>query len=157
MQPPAETRFTRFSDAGANIGRWPPDSLHMGPRAAQRRGGRATVRGAAFGALLLGARCDAPGEGPKADRGYRRAAPVIAALAHFHADQGQYPDSLPQLVPAYLAAAALAVPDAPQEHYPLGYRRATDQYALSFRYAGPGMNECTYHSAAAAWGCRGYF
>jgi hypothetical protein len=108
----------------------------MGPRAARPRGGRAAVRGAAFGALLVGAWCDAPGEGPKAERGYRRAAPVIAALARFRADHGQYPDSLPQLVPAYLPAAALAVADAPQERYPLGYRRATDQYELSFRYAG---------------------
>jgi hypothetical protein len=49
------------------------------------------------------------------------------------------------------------VPDRPQERYPLGYRRAGGEYELSFRYAGPGMNECTYRSAAAAWRCHGDF
>ena len=117
----------------------------------------AARRAAAVGALLAAAACDAPGEGPKAERGYRRAEPVIGALGRFRTDRGAYPDSLPQLVPAYLPAAALAIPDRPQERYPLGYRRVAGHYELTFRYAGPGMNECAYRSATAAWACRGYF
>src|SRR3954470_14831973 len=40
------------------------------------------------------AACDPPGKGPKAERGYRRSAPVIAALDRYRAEHGQYPDSL---------------------------------------------------------------
>ncbi len=100
--------------------------------------------------------CTSPGEGAKAERGYQRSDPVIAALAEFHEDRGQYPDSLTELVPDYLRADALETPSAPQENYPLEYRRLDHSYELSFRYAGPGMNRCTY-SPLSDWQCRGWF
>jgi hypothetical protein len=124
---------------------------------ALRRGAGAVRLAVAVGALRAAVGCDAPGEEPKAERGYRRAEPVLGALARFRADRGLYPESLLRLVPEYLSAAALAIPDRRQERYPLGYRRVAEQCELSFRYAGPGMNECTYRSATAAWDCRGYF
>jgi hypothetical protein len=125
--------------------------------------GRAALGGCAIGGvvapLLLGlGMCGVPaGRGVHAEAGYRRAAPAIAALARFRAERGHYPDSLSQLVPAYLPASALAVPDHPQASYPLAYRPAPDQYALTFRYVGPGMNECTYRPGAASWDCSGHY
>ena len=110
---------------------------------------------AAVLAVVVG--CDAPGKGSKAERGYRRAAPVVAALARFRVERGQYPDSLSQLVPTFLPEAALALPSHPQEQYPLEYRREADQYGLTFRYVGPGTNECTYRSQADAWDCGGLY
>lgn len=105
--------------------------------------------------LLLGG-CTPPGKGPAAERGYRRSAPVIAALERYRAQHGAYPDSLAALVPGFLADSALRVPDRERERYPLGYRRTVDGYELTFRYAGPGMNTCTY-TPAARWKCGGYF
>jgi len=99
----------------------------------------------------------APGEGPKAERGYQRAAPVIEALQSYHADHGAYPDSLPQLVPDYLAADALALPEHEQERYPLEYRVEAGIYALTFRYVGPGVNECTFRPDGNGWKCSGYY
>ena len=98
-----------------------------------------------------------PGRGAKAARGYQRAAPVIAALAAYQQAQGSYPDSLRQLVPAYLPDSALAVPTRAQERYPFEYRADSGAYELTFRYVGPGMNRCRYRSAARKWSCGGYF
>lgn len=103
--------------------------------------------------LLLLA-CTPPGKGPRAERGYRFATPVINALdRHFQA-HAAYPDSLPQLIPAYLPASALR---APQEGYPFEYRRTPDGYALTFRYTGPGMNKCTWTPVRRSWHCSGHF
>lgn len=101
--------------------------------------------------------CPAPGEGPRAERGYRRSAPVIAALERYRGARGTYPDSLRQLVPAFLPDSTLRVPDRNRERYPLDYRRTPDGYVLTFRYTGPGMNACAYTSAPAEWKCSGYF
>ena len=106
--------------------------------------------------LLLTA-CPAPGEGPLAERGYRRGAPVIAALERYRSERGAYPDSLRQLVPAFLPDSALRVPDRDRERYPLEYQRTADGYELGFRYAGPGMNTCSYTPSTARWKCSGYF
>jgi len=113
-------------------------------------------RAAAAAALLLLAACDPPGKGPRAERGYRRAEPVIQALAAYRAAHGAFPDSLAELVPAHLSAGALAVPRAPRESYPLQYRRTGAGYELTFRYAGPGMNECTWRVPPGEWECGGY-
>jgi hypothetical protein len=107
--------------------------------------------------LVLGACGDPPGKGPKAERGYQRSAPIIAALERYRAERGQYPDSLRMLVPRYLPERALRVPDHPQEHYPLQYQRTATGFELTFRYVGPGMNECTYTPVAKKWDCGGYF
>ena len=97
-----------------------------------------------------------PGRGAKAARGYQRAAPVIAALAEYRRAHGTFPDSLAQLVPAYLPDSALAMPTRAQERYPLEYRADSGGYQLGFRYVGPGMNFCRYHSASRQWSCGGY-
>jgi len=115
---------------------------------------RVTVLGLA--AISLTA-CPAPGEGPKAARGYERARPVIEALGRYREQRGEYPDRLERLVPEFLAADALGMPDAPQERYPLDYAREDTSYVLTFRYAGPGMNHCRYRPGEARWRCGGYF
>jgi hypothetical protein len=101
--------------------------------------------------------CDATGEGPKAERGYSRARPVIDALAQYRHAHGSYPDSLADLVPAFLPARALALPERDQEMYPLEYEPTDSVYVLSFRYVGPGMNVCRYASASGQWRCSGHF
>lgn len=106
---------------------------------------------------LTVAACDPPGKGPRAERGYRRSAPVIAALEQYRAARGEYPDSLRMLVPRYLSESALRVPDGAGERYPLEYGRTAEGFALTFRYAGPGMNECTYTAEARGWRCGGRF
>lgn len=98
--------------------------------------------------------CPPPGKGPRAERGYEAAAPVIDALERHLQERGAYPDSLPQLVPAFLPDSALR---EPHPGYPLRYRRTPDGYALTFRYTGPGMNECTWTPRSREWDCSGYF
>ncbi len=104
-------------------------------------------------ALLLLAACAKPGEGAKADAGYKLAAPVIDALQTYHALEGRYPAALDALVPVYLDTL-------PRETVtgPLQYKLASDGsgYELSFRYTGPGMNVCTY-KPDASWRCYGYY
>jgi hypothetical protein len=106
--------------------------------------------------LLLLAACPGPGpgSGPKAERGYAAATPVIAALERHRELNGAYPDSLPQLVPDLLRAEAL---DPPNAGYPFLYRRTDAGYELRFRWSGPGMNTCTWTPASAAWKCSGYY
>ncbi|HET7230166.1 MAG TPA: hypothetical protein VFJ16_09200 [Longimicrobium sp.] len=107
--------------------------------------------------FALGGCGDPPGKGPKAERGYERSAPVVAALERYRAERGQYPDSLGALVPRHLPESALRVPERRQERYPLEYHRTAAGFELSFRYAGPGMNECTYTPVDRKWGCSGHF
>src|SRR6476661_5422707 len=104
---------------------------------------------AGFSAFAL--MCEAPGEGPKAAHGYARARPVIAALDSFRIVKGAYPDSLAQLVPAFLAASALVPPAASQEHYPFEYTKEPGDFTLAFRYAGPGMNWCSFRASRKTW------
>lgn len=108
----------------------------------------------AAAALAVLTACPPPGKGPRAERGYRLAAPVIDALERYHQAHGVYPDSLPQLVPAFLPSSALR---APVPGHPFRYGRAPDGYTLTFRYVGPGMNECTWTPVSRSWNCSGYF
>ena len=119
------------------------------------RMGAALRRLIPLAALFLCA-CPAPGKGPRAERGFERARPVIEALDRYRAERGAYPDRLEQLVPEFLPAAALAVPRAAKEGYPLEYARQDSTYRLTFRYVGPGMNHCQYQPGAR-WRCGGYF
>ena len=106
---------------------------------------------------LVTVSCDDPGEGRKATRGYARAQPVIDALEAFRSERGSYPESLVQLVPAFLPASALVVPTAAQERYPLEYRADSGKFTLAFRYVGPGMNECSFASVNRQWRCSGHY
>ena len=108
-------------------------------------------------AMLATTSCPAPGEGAKAERGYRRAEPIIGALDRFHADSGHFPATLEGLVPAYLADTALAVPSREQERYPWTYNLEDSSYTLQFRYTGPGSNECTYLGTTKRWECSGLY
>lgn len=104
-------------------------------------------------AFLLGG-CPPPGQGPKAEAGYRRAAPVIDALDRYHQARGSYPETLAALVPEWLPAASEAHPLG------LGYVRHGEHYKLSFSYGGPGVNHCLYDTGAtppSSWQCHGYY
>ena len=101
--------------------------------------------------------CWSRGSGTRRQHGYDRATPIIAALERFHAEHGTYPDSLPELVPNYLAPAAIAVPTAPKEAAPWRYVAETGGYTLEFKYFGPGINFCRYTSRRARWKCGRYF
>lgn len=117
-------------------------------------------RAAAPAALLIAIfalpGCPRPGWGAKAQRGYQRADPVVAALEQYRGDHAGYPGKLSDLIPTYLSPAALQPPDAPQELWPFTYARVDEEYELSFHYAGPGMNTCTYRPSTG-WKCHGAF
>jgi len=94
--------------------------------------------------------CPAPGKGPKAERGYAQAQPIISALDAYHRTKKAYPDSLAQLVPNYLDPVA--------DRAPVEYHKVQDDdYEVSFRYVGPGMNECHYQGSSRTWSCSGHF
>ena len=96
------------------------------------------------------ATCPAPGKGPKAARGYAQARPIINALAAYHRAHNDYPGEVSTLVPGYLDSVAF--------HAPIEYRRLTsDDYEVSFRYVGPGRNDCTYRASVRVWSCSGLF
>ncbi len=124
------------------------------------QGGSPVARSGSWAVIFyLAVACWGPdaGEGPKAESGYRRASVVIDALQRYHSAKRAFPDSLHQLVPDFMPAAALAVPSNPQERYPLEYQRETDGFSLGFRYVGPGMNKCRYSSQSPSWKCSGYY
>jgi hypothetical protein len=100
--------------------------------------------------LLSGLFGPPPGQGPKAEQGYAASAPVIAALAAYYADRQTYPAALEELTPGYLST----VPKP--EQTPLRYTRSEQSYQLEFKYAGPGMNICTY-TPEEGWHCIGYY
>ena len=117
----------------------------------------------------------APGKGRKARSGFRAAAPVIQALEEFREDHKQYPADLGELVPKYLPDhkallvrgkveplhSPRAAESAPQQVDSLldsfWYRQDGDTYDLSFRYAGPGMNHCSYDPKTKTWHSVGYY
>ena len=102
---------------------------------------------------LLVAGCEKPGEGAKADEGYSAARPIIASLNTYHEGAGRYPQGLEALVPVYLAE----VPKGPNgQSFEYRWVAPGTSYSLSFRYAGPGMNVCTY-TPETAWRCYGYY
>jgi hypothetical protein len=92
-----------------------------------------------------------PGEGEKAEAGFRVCQPVIEALAAYEADLGIYPDSLDALSPDYLEDIPETVNDLP-----INYQQEGASYTLSFSYEGPGMNRCSY-TPEENWDCFGYY
>ena len=122
--------------------------------------GRGAGRGLALGALatiplLYLGMCAMPaGAGRCAADGYRRADPILRALEKYRTRFATYPDSLQQLVPTFLSASALA---GPESTHPFHLSRVADAFVLSFKYVGPGMNECQYPSKTKKWTCGGSY
>lgn len=92
-----------------------------------------------------------PGEGEKAQQGYQACAPLIAALEQYRQQKNEYPNTLTQLVPAWLPALDPAV-----DTLGIRYARAGASYSLQFSYTGPGMNRCSY-TPETNWSCQGYY
>jgi hypothetical protein len=106
--------------------------------------------------ILVG--CSAPGQGAKAKQGYEQGAHIIAALQEYKKVRGEYPDLINDLVPEYLSATELVLAVASNSAYPFTYHRIDGNgYALSFRYGGPGINDCTYESKTLKWQCYGHY
>jgi hypothetical protein len=99
------------------------------------------------------AACEKPGEGAKAEAGYRHCGLIIAALARYHAQADRYPATLDELVPTYLDKLP-AAPAGIELAY--GATQSGAGFDLTFKYAGPGMNICTY-TPRDAWRCHGYY
>jgi hypothetical protein len=102
--------------------------------------------------LLIVSGCGpAPGEGRKAEEGYELSQTIIDALEQYKADQGEYPATLDELIPDYLAA----IPTG--QYVDEWVYTPTDdgKYTLMFSYVGPCMNTCTY-SPDGGWDCGGY-
>ena len=118
------------------------------------------------GALAIG--CGAcfgppPGQGRKAETGFRAAAPIISALDTYRERQGHYPTKLAQLVPRYISSSSDLL--LSRDRYPVfndlvrgfDYSREGEAYTLRFQYSGPGMNDCVYHSRSKKWDSSGYY
>lgn len=97
---------------------------------------------------------DAPGEGEKASRGYRLAAPLIAALEGYRSINGRYPDSLELLVPSLVQE--LPPTQRSDQEGGIEYFRTERAYVLRFRYSGPGTNSCEY-KPQENWKCYGAY
>ena len=112
--------------------------------------------------LLFMVTCFGPpsGRGEKAEIGYAIAAPILSALERYHADHTRYPDSLRTLVPSYLSASQIPLPqDGPRFFGQEGFAYLVDSsgFTLGFRYSGPGSNRCVYKSTAKRWSCGGLY
>ena len=97
----------------------------------------------------------------KAVDGRARLQPVIDAVVAYGDAQGAYPDSVAQLVPAFLPA----LPDTPDWVARSGpsewwyYERSGDEatFSVGFAYGGPGMNHCGWTSDRGDWRCSGHY
>jgi len=92
-----------------------------------------------------------PGEGQKAEAGYKACAPIIDALESYKVEHNSYPETLDALVPGFLPDLLVK-----PEGFVFDYRYKGASYELVFRYAGPGMNICTY-TPETGWDCIGYY
>lgn len=90
-----------------------------------------------------------PGEGEGAIRGYEICVPIITALEEYRKANEDYPDSLGELVPGYLATVPTGI-----NGDPLVYTKQDGAYTLTFSYSGPGSNVCIY-APEHGWQCSG--
>jgi len=118
----------------------------------------ATIKRYTFlASLAILSSCASPGEGPKANAGYKAAEPAIKAIdAYFHLNSA-YPSSLEELVPRFISDNDLIVVMPGKKTVPLTYRQADDGFELSFSYVGPGTNKCVYQSKNRTWTCHGAY
>jgi hypothetical protein len=131
-------------------------------RRASRSAGWGCISGFAAGcayglvALVYGFCFPAPGEGADAQYGFAHGQVLIGALEAYRARAHAPPDSLGALVPEFLASRAWVDRCGPLARC-FVYTRQGDAYELSFQYAGPGMNTCTWTTGTRRWDCSGYF
>ncbi len=92
-----------------------------------------------------------PGEGEGVKRGFGACAPIIEALDEYFSLMGEYPDSLSDLMPAYIDQIPFEV-----NGNPIVYQNLGDLFTLSFSYSGPGNNICIY-SPEDGWHCSGVY
>jgi hypothetical protein len=105
-------------------------------------------------ALLAG--CEEPGEGAKAEQGYRQGARIVAAIEAWRRDTGAPPKSLESLAPRYVSRDDLVLAPTGATAYPFSYHvKADGSWELEFHYTGPGSNYCTWGSTTAHWQCTG--
>jgi hypothetical protein len=84
-------------------------------------------------------------------------APVVAALAQYRTEHGDYPARLTSLVPHYLTEGALRAPERSPLAYPFEFAMYGPRYTLTVREAPPGQSSCLFSSATGQWYCNGYF
>jgi len=103
----------------------------------------------AFSVLLAACALWPAGEDPKGKELKAQATPVLAALARYFKDKGEYPSSLHELVPRYLPAVPFAV----------GLRLDRDTKMIAFGYAPSwpqsGRVACTARLGDREWSCQG--
>lgn len=92
-----------------------------------------------------------PGQGRKAERGFQAAKPLIFALNNYHSDHLAYPDALTDLIPDYISVVPI-----PSDDEKFLYETKDEQFSLTFRYFGPGVNTCIY-ATDTGWVCSGYY
>jgi hypothetical protein len=107
--------------------------------------------------VLCSAGCFAPGTGAKAEAWFKKAEPIVIALAQHHAKHNRYPATLGELVPEYLSEQAWRRSDGTQLGDGFSYVPLGQSYELKFTYAGPGTNKCLYRPDASKWECFGHF
>ena len=102
--------------------------------------------------LIVMSGCPDPGEGAKAERGYKACAPVLDALARHFARTGQYPLKLDELLNPDDALNAVPRPNEND----LQYTSTSTDFELVFVYTGPGVNRCRI-TRGQPWSCSGYY
>ncbi len=96
---------------------------------------------------------DKPGEGKKAEKGYKICNTIIIALDSCYKENTVYPDSLSFLVPDYMKAIPA---DDNIQSLEYTVSNLKDSFSLTFTYTAPGVNRCTY-TQEKKWKCNGYY
>ena len=105
--------------------------------------------------VLLLSGCCAPMKCSSAKIGFTLYEPIILALEKYKTDYKEYPDTLNNIVPNYLAK----IPNSSNPPWPsdVEYNKEKENFLLIFKYSGPGKNVCEYKSIEKRWVCFGYY
>lgn len=77
------------------------------------------------------------------------AQPIIAAVEHFHSDTGSYPQSLSELIPAYLPTEPHSVMGFSED--PFRFRLSTNADHFHISFALPAWMSYSYDSESKQW------
>jgi hypothetical protein len=88
-----------------------------------------------------------PGVGPNADAGKRAATAILRSLESYRGDHGMYPETLEELMPAYLSKRPML-----SNGRRFSYQRIVSNYKLTFNYTNPLPIHCSYEPARK-WYC----